>query len=201
MIVPSRSGSFVGAMWIDAALTFTLFPLVLVAFVAVTIVTFLAPLAATLPMVFAALAVIVSDVATRDARAGTTASVRSISRLRENYIWWKLGSTCLLSLLLCAAPLGKTIWHGPLAFAALIGGILFVAGIATALGVTTANPKTFIVAFLTFWYVVVNDHGVNPMLDFAGFYGRATTATIGGYAAMSVLALAGAALFYRARLR
>lgn len=200
MMVPSRGGSFVGAMWTDAALTFTLFPFVFVAFVAITVVSFFAPLAATLPIVFAALALIVSDVATRDARAGTTASVRSISRLRENYVWWKLGSTCLLSFLLCAAPLARTIWHGPLAFAALICGIVFVASTSTALGVTTANPKTFIVGFLTFWYVVVNGHGANPMLDFAGFYGRFTTATICIYAVISVLAIGFAQLFYRARL-
>ena len=200
LMMSSRGGSFIGAMWIDAALTLTLFPLVFVAFVAITIGAFVAPLAGALPFVFAALALIVSDVATRDARAGTTASVRSISRLRENYVWWKLGSSCLLSLLLCAAPVVRTIWHGPLAFAALICGIIFVASTATALGVTTANPKTFIVGFLTFWYVVVNDHGMNPMLDFAGFYGRFTETTIVLYAAISVLAIAVAQLFYRARL-
>jgi hypothetical protein len=200
MMVPSRGGSFIGAIWTDAALTFTLFPLVFVAFVAITVVTWLAPLAAILPIVFAALALIVSDVATRDARAGTTGSVRSISRLRENYVWWKLSSTCLLSSLLCVAPLIRTIMHGPLALAALICGILFVASTATALGVTTSNPKTFIVGFLTFWYVVVNDRGMNPMLDFAGFYGRATGTTIAIYAVIGVLAIGAAQLFYRVRL-
>jgi hypothetical protein len=200
MMVPSRGGSFIGAIWTDAALTFTLFPLVFVAFVAITVVTWLAPLAAILPIVFAALALIVSDVATRDARAGTTGSVRSISRLRENYVWWKLSSTCLLSFLLCAAPLIRTIMHGPLALFALICGILFVASTATALGVTTSNPKTFIVGFLTFWYVVVNDHGMNPRLDFAGFYGRATGTTIAIYAVIGVLAIGAAQLFYRVRL-
>ena len=200
LTIPTRGGSFIGAMWTDAALTFTLFPFVFVAFVAITVVTFVAPLAATLPFVFAALAVIVSDVATRDTRAGTTASVRSISRLRENYVWWKLGSTCLLSLLLCAAPLVRTFSHGSHAFAALICGIVFVASIATALGVTTANPKTFIVGFLTFWYLVVNDRGAHAMLDFAGFYGRFTTTTIALYAVISMLAIGVAQLFYRARL-
>jgi hypothetical protein len=195
-----RGGSFLSAMWIDAVLTFTLFPFVFVALVGITIATLVAPPAGTLPIVFAVLAVIVSDVATRDARAGTLACVRSISRLRENYVWWKLGSACLLSFLLCLAPLVKTISQGPLALAALLGGIVFVASMATALGVITANPKTFIVGFLTFWYVVVNDKGTNPKLNFAGFYGHATTRTIVIYAVMSVLALAFAQLFYRARL-
>jgi hypothetical protein len=200
LTLPGRSGSFLGAIWTDAALTFTLFPFVFVAFVGLTIASLIAPLAAILPIVFAVLALIVSDVSTRDARAGTMASVRSISRLRENYVWWKLGSSCLLSFLLCAVPLIRTIAHGLPALAALVGGIVFVASTATALGVTTANPKTFIVGFLTFWYVVVNDKGANPMLDFAGFYGRFSAATIILYAAMSVAAVGVAQLLYRVRL-
>jgi hypothetical protein len=200
LALPSRGGSFAGAIWTDAALTFTLFPFVFVAFVGIAVASLIAPLAGVLPIVFAVLALIVSDVATRDARAGTTASVRSISRLRENYVWWKLGSTCLLSLLLCAVPLIRTIPHGPLALAALIGGIIFVAATATALGVTTANPKTFIVGFLTFWYVVINDKGANPMLDFAGFYGQPTVTSMLLYGVISVVAITLTQVIYRIRL-
>ena len=200
LMFPGRSGSFLGAVWTDAALTLTLYPLVFVAFVAITVTTSFGSLSGVLPIVFAALAIIISDVATRDARAGTTASVRTIPRLRENYVWWKLGSSCLLGLLLCVVPLIRTLAHGSMAFAALTCGILFVAATATTLGVTTANPKTFIVGFLTFWYVVVNDHGQNPMLDFAGFYGRGTTTTLFLYGAISMAAVLFAQFFYRARL-
>jgi hypothetical protein len=200
LTLSGRSGSFVGAIWTDAALTLTLYPFVFVAFVGLTIASLIAPLAGVLPIVFAVLALIVSDISTRDARAGTMASVRSISRLRENYVWWKLGSSCLLSFLLCMVPLLRTIAHGRLALAVLVGGIIFVASTATALGVTTANPKTFIVGFLTFWYVVVNDKGANPMLDFAGFYGRFTVTSIALYGVVSVVAIVVAQLFYRAQL-
>jgi hypothetical protein len=200
LTIPGRGGSFLAAMWIDAALTFTLYPFVLVAFIGITVATLVAPLSGALLIVFAVLGVIVSDVSTRDGRAGTLASVRAIARLRENYVWWKLGSTLLLIFLLCAAPLVRTISQGPLALAALLGGIVFVASMATALGVITANPKTFIVGFLTFWYVVVNDHGINPKLDFAGFYGHSTLPIIAIYAGLSVLAVTVAQLFYRVRL-
>jgi preprotein translocase subunit SecG len=200
LMFPGGSGSFFGAIWTDAALTLTLYPLVFVVFVAITVVSSFLSLTAILPFVFAVLAIVVSDVATRDARAGTTASVRSIPRLRENCVWWKLGSTCLLGFFLCAVPLVRTIAHGPLAFAALLCGIVFVASMATALGVTTANPKTFIVGFLTFWYLVVNDNGRNSILDFAGFYGHATTTTVFLYGAISVAAVFFAQLFYRVRL-
>jgi hypothetical protein len=193
-------GSLAGAMWVDAVLTLTLYPFVSVAFVAITIMNLFAPPVATLPIVFAALAVIVSDVATRDGRAGTTASVRSIPRLRENYVWWKLGSTLLLGLVLCAAPLARMSLHGRIPFVALLVGIIFVASTATALGIITANPKTFIVGFLTFWYVVVNDKGLSPKLDFAGFFGHASANTIGLYAGISGMAIVLAQLFYRTRL-
>jgi hypothetical protein len=197
---PGGSGSFPGAIWTDAALIFTLYPLVFVAFVAITITTCFAPLSAILPGVFAAVAIIISDIATREARAGTTASVRAIPRLRENYVWWKLGTACLVSFILCLVPLLRIIADGPLAFVALICGIVFVASTATALGVATANPKTFIVGFLTFWYVVVNDRGMNPLLDFAGFYGRFTPTTIILYGMISIVAIVVAQLLYRVRL-
>lgn len=200
LTLPGRGGSFFSAIWTDAALTLTLYPFVFIAFVAISIVTLSGSLADTLPIVFAVLGIIVSDVATRDARAGTTASLRAIAPLRENYVWWKLGSTCLLSFLLCAVPLLKAITQGAPVLAALLCGILFVAATATALGVSTANPKTFIVAFLTFWYVVVNDKGANPILDFAGFYGRVSGTTMTLYAVISVLAIVLAQLLYRARL-
>lgn len=198
--ITGRGGSFLGAMWIDAVLTLTLIPFAFVALVAITIMNLAAPPLATLPLVFAVLAIVVSDVATRDGRAGTLASVRSIPRLRENYVWWKFGSTLFLSLLLCAAPVLRTISHGTVALGALLGGIVFVASMATALGIMTANPKTFIVGFLSFWYVVVNDKGLTPLFDFAGFFGHSTTNTIALYAAMSVIALAIAQSFYRVRL-
>ena len=200
LTLPGRGGSFLGSMWTDALLTLTLLPFAFVAFVAITITSLFAPPAGTLPVVFAVLAILVSDVATRDGRAGTLASMRAIPRLRENYVWWKLGSTLLLALLLCLAPLLRTISLGLPALAALIGGVVLVASMATALGVLTANPKTFIVAFLTFWYVVVNDKGVSPLLDFAGFYGRFTPTTVALYAGISVVAIIAAQLFYRARL-
>ena len=126
--------------------------------------------------------------------------MRAITGLRENYVWWKLGSTCLLGLILCVVPLLRTLAQSSMAFAALTCGILFVASTATALGVTTANPKTFIVGFLTFWYVVVNDRGMNALLDFAGFYGHATTATIFLYGTISIGTILLAQIFYRVRL-
>ena len=200
LLRPARGGSFLAAMWGDAVLTLTLYPLVLVAFVVITTVTLFADRGKVMPIVFAVVAIIVADVVTRDARANTLASLRAIPRLRENFVWWKLGSTLLLGLCLCALPIAQTAMLGARPLAALLVGIVFVATLATSLGVMTSNAKTFIVVFLSFWYLVVNDRGANPWFDFAGFYGRATAGTIAFYAACSITAFVVGLTFYRARL-
>jgi len=188
------------AIWSDAILTFTLSPLSLLAWLVVTIAALIAPLRDLLPIVFAVLAIVLADVATRDARSGTMNSLCAISRLRENYVWWKLGSICLLSLLFCAVTILRTIPAGGFALLGLLGGIFFVAAIATALGIATSNSKTFIVVFLSFWYLVVNDRGAHALWDFAGFYGRAQVSTVTGYLLLSVVAICFAQIFYRTRL-
>lgn len=198
--IAAGGGSFLGAMWIDAVVTVTLMPFAFVALVAIAIMNLVAPPTATLPVVFVIVAIIVSDVATRDGRSGTLPSLRAVPRLRENYVWWKFGSTLFLSFLLCAAPLLRTVSHGTIPLGALLCGILFITSMATALGVVTGNPKTFIVGFLTFWYVVVNDKGVTRALDFAGFFGQPNLRTIALYGAISVIAVVMAHGFYRARL-
>ncbi len=70
----------------------------------------------------------------RDQSAGTIASLRAVPRLRENYVWWKLGSTLLLSLLFCASSFAIALSRRPFAILAFLGGILFVATTATARG-------------------------------------------------------------------
>ncbi|HEY2615632.1 MAG TPA: hypothetical protein VGI42_07965, partial [Chthoniobacterales bacterium] len=171
LLVPARNGSFLAAIWSDAVLTFTLFPLAFLAFIGVTVTTLFAPVAAALPIVFAALAIIVSDVATRDLRAGTIASLYAVPRLRERYVWWKFGSALVISVIFCAMPIAVTAGAGLKRLTALFFGIIFIASIATLLAILTSNPKAFIVGFLSFWYIIVNDRGATPLLDFAGFYG------------------------------
>lgn len=201
LLQPAGGGSFLGAIWSDAVLTFMLYPLALVAFIVITIVSVFAPLTTLMPGVFAALAIIVADVATRDVRANTIAALRSMPRLREKFVWWKFGSTLLLSLLLAAVPIVRAATHGFFPLAALLVGLVFLAATATSLGVMTRNAKTFIVVFLSFWYLVVNDHGASSWLDFAGFYGNAHRVTLLGYAGLSAVSLALAAGFHRMRLR
>ncbi|MEO5720030.1 MAG: hypothetical protein ABIR71_00995, partial [Chthoniobacterales bacterium] len=198
---PTRGHSLGSAIWIDAVLTLTLFPLALVALIGCAIATVaLQQPQSVLPVMFLTLAIVVSDVVTRDRRGATLPIIYASPRLRENLVWWKLGSTCALALTFCAAPLAMAVSAGGLRFGALVVGLIFVAATATALGVITGNPKTFIVAFLSFWYVVVNERGASPLLDFAGFYGTATPQTVLLYATISGIAIVAAHVAHRWRL-
>ncbi|MEP6809620.1 MAG: hypothetical protein ABI992_05205, partial [Chthoniobacterales bacterium] len=188
------------AIWTDAVLTLTLSPFAFLAFVGVSIAAVVSARFGVLPFAFLALAIFIADVATRDTRAGTTAIIYSSPRLRENLVWWKLGSTCVLSLLFCAVPLAMSASGGFSRLATVLGGLLFVATFATALGVITQNAKTFIVSFLSFWYVVVNDHGLSPALDFAGFYRTANARTLLLYGGVALVAIIAAQVAHRWRL-
>ena len=198
---PARGSSFLSSIWADAVLTLTLSPFALLAIALAAFVTLVAPGAETLPIVFAALAIIISDVVTRDVRAATTAIIHSTPRLRERLVWWKLGSTLVLAVLLCVVPLVRSAVHGLHTFTPLLVGVFFAAAMATSLGVVAGNSKAFIATFLSFWYLVVNDRGATPLLDFAGFYGTASRQTILLYLALGVAGLAAAETFHRARLR
>ncbi|MDQ6654457.1 MAG: hypothetical protein M3Y80_01400 [Verrucomicrobiota bacterium] len=201
MMRPARGHSLGASIWADAVLTLTLFPLALLAFVAVGIATLsAAPPPDVLPAVFLALGVIVSDTVTRDVRAATRPIIYAAPRLREHLVWWKLGSTCVLALLFFAIPLVRAANTGGFAFAMLAVGVIFVAAAATALGVITGNPKAFLVGFLSFWYVVVNERGALPLFDFAGFYGAATRQTLFLYAGLTLAAVAAAEVAHRWRL-
>ena len=198
----TRGGSLPAATVTDAAMTLTLFPLVLLVFVAVTVATVAGvPSRDLLPIAFAAVAIALSDIVTRDSRAGTTAILYGAPRLRERFVLWKFGSALVLATMLLVAPIARSAAAGFASVGAMLVGMVFVAALATALGVISGNPKTFIVIFLSFWYVVVNDKGATPMFDFAGFYGGSSAATVSLYAAISAICVVAALIAHRYRLR
>jgi hypothetical protein len=83
----------------------------------------------------------------------------------------------------------------------LLIGVAFTCAAATTLGIVSSNPKTFIVAFLMFWYIATQDKGLSPSLDFAGWFGTATPAVMASYAALTLALLATAHLFHTNELR
>ena len=121
--------------------------------------------------------------------------------LRERFVLWKLGSALLLALLILVAPIFRTAAEGAMPLASLLIGIFLVVAVATSLGVISGNPKTFIVIFLSFWYVVVNDKGASAMLDFAGFYRSASPATMMLYLAIGAASVIAALIAHSQKLR
>jgi len=183
--IPAR-----GAAMTDAMMTFAITPFTGVALIGISIAAFAN--AKSLPITFAIAAVFIADIASRDRRAGTTALISASPRLRENLVLWKFASSSIVAAILLIVP----IVRHPIA----IIGILLIAAAATSLGVISGNPKTFIVLFLTFWYVVVNDAGKTKSLDFAGFYGTPAMSVMAMYAAIALAFIIAAAIVHRARL-
>jgi len=179
-----------GAALTDAMMTFAITPFAGIALIGIAIAALANP--KSLPITFAIAAIFIADIASRDRRAGTTALISASPRLRENIVPWKFASSSIVAAMLLVVPLVRN----PIS---VIIGILFIAAAATSLGVISGNPKTFIVLFLTFWYVVVNDHGKTKSLDFAGFYAAPAMGVTAMYVGIAMVFLVAAAVVRRTR--
>jgi len=183
----------------DATLTFSITPFAIFGWIAITIGSLANP--RSLPVAFAIAAVFVAGIASRDQSAGTTGLISAAPRLRERFVFWKLSSALIVSSLLLIAPIVQAATVHRDRLLPLIAGIVFIAAAATALGVISGNPKTFIVLFLTFWYIVVNDNGKTGALDFAGFFSAPALAVTAMYAGIALAFIAAAAVVHRVRLQ
>lgn len=183
------------AVAVEARTTIADMPLIAPAMIGFAIASLAS--ANVLPIAFAAMAIAIADIASREKRAGTLAFVFAAPRLRERFVVWKFLSALLLALVFLFVP----ALTRPTILPQLIVGVIFTCAAATALGIVSANPKTFIVAFMTFWYLVVNDKGASPELDFAGFFNVATPSVTAAYAAGAIGFLAIAHLFHTSDLK
>lgn len=182
-VIPLIPSALARASFVDALATIGAFPLIALAIVGSTIVALASDGKGVLPIAFGACAVAIADIACRERRAGTIALVFATPRLRERFVLWKFGSALFVACAMLAVPVARAITLRPSSALALLVGVLFVAALATALGIVSANSKTFLVVFLTFWYVAMSDAGHTPALDFAGWSGAATPAVTAAYAA------------------
>ena len=154
-----------------------------------------------LPALFAVLAIVLADISTRESSAGTTDIIYAAPYLKPDYVVWKFAAATLVTLSFTAIPFVKLLLSAPGAAASLIVGSILVAAAATSLGVMSSNPKTFIVVFLMFWYLALNDGGKTSTFDFAGWYGTATMSVRFLYAMTAVTMLAAAHAVYRFQQR
>ncbi|HEX7154339.1 MAG TPA: hypothetical protein VF618_22830 [Thermoanaerobaculia bacterium] len=200
-VVPA-SGSFAGSALSDAIMTIAAFPLTAVAMLGVTIASVFVEPRKILPIAFAAAAIAIADIASREKRAGTSALVYAAPyALRTRFVAWKFTSAVIVALLFLVVPIARIALSTPTQLPSFAIGILFLTAAATALGIASATPKTFIVLFLTFWYLVINDNGKTPAFDVAGFYGAATPAVTITYAALGVAMLTAAHVFHAVQLK
>jgi hypothetical protein len=190
----------------DAVATIAGFPLIAVAmivfgFIALAADTAQSLFSGVLPVAFAACAIAIADISSREKRAGTTALIFAAPGLRARFVWWKFASTFLVALMFLAVPLAFAIASRPHLTVALLVGVAFTAAASTALGILSSNPKTFLAGFLSFWYIAIQDKGLSPSLDFAGWFGTATPSVIATYAAIGAGSLILAQLFHANELR
>ena len=200
-----RRASLARAALADAMLTLTAFPIAVAAVIGFAIAALATGGAhagrQVLPIAFAAAAIAVAGVASRESESGTTALVSSAPLLQPRFIAWKLLSSLLVALSFLAVPMLVVGLARPSAIVPMLIGLLFVCSAATALGAISTNAKTFLVLFLMFWYVVMNDSGRNPSFDFAGFYGKSTTAVALAYLGLAIAFVVAAQAVHVVRLR
>lgn len=205
LISTSGQTSFLRSALTDALATIGNFPLTAVALIGFALATLSADrsslMTGLLPIAFAACAIVIADVTTREKRAGTLALLFAAPGLRSGFVWWKFASTLTVALLFLAVPLGRAVALQPSSALPLLAGVLFTTAAATFLGIVSSNPKTFIVGFLMFWYITTQDKGASPQLDFAGWFGTATPAVMGAYALLAAGLLIAAQLFHGMELR
>ncbi len=190
-----------GAVLADARTSLASAPLAALAFIGVTIATLAGGGHDVLLFGIAPAAIFIADVASRERRAGTTALVYAPPRLPGRLVFWKLGSSVVVAALILAAPVVHTAITRPASLVALLVGIAFLCAAATSLGIISSNPKTFVVLFLIYWYIVVNDKGQTAYFDFAGFYKTPPAWVTLIYAALAVVLIVGAEAVHRMRLR
>lgn len=205
LLTPLGSASFLRSAATDALATIGSFPLVSLAVIGFAIAALVQDdpqtlLRGVMPIAFAGCALAIADVASREKRAGTQALVFATPGLRSRFVWWKFSSAFLVASIFLFVPIVRVLLLRPEAALPLASGLVFVVAAATALGVLSSNPKTFIVGFLTFWYVVMNDKGATPSINFAGWFGAPATSVLLAYAGVSLLLLIMADLFHRNEL-
>jgi len=196
LATPLRAIGPRNALAADVLLTFVMQPLIAFVVIGFAIAGLAAPAQGVMPLACAAAAIAIADVACRDDRAGTLAMIHSAPRLKANFTAWKFASSFVVALLIAIVPL---IRSG--AIVAGVVGVALVAAAATSLAIISNNAKTFIVLFLSFWYVAINDAGRTPALDFTGAYGRATPPVVAVYAAVACLLFFAAQVTYIQRYK
>lgn len=198
----NREPSFLSRLLIEVFMILKLKPAALFLLLGSLIISLLVPyqrLAGVLPVLFAVLTAMIADISTRERLSGTTSMVHALPHLKKQFVLWKFGASLILVLTFCSVAIARICAGDISAGVTLIIGCVFLASCATTLGILSANPKTMIVLFLLFLYLVVNSGGKPAWFDFMGMFGTATAGVRLGYFILSAIAVLAASRFYRYR--
>jgi hypothetical protein len=201
----SGLGDFANACRTETAISLTSAPISIVIAVGIAIASIATPaksfINVALPIAIAMVAILIADLSCRESRAGTTGLIYSMPLLKPAFVFWKFVSALVFALLVLAGPAIRIAVTMPRILPAFLAGVICTVAFATFLGIASSNPKTFIVVFLSFWYLVMNDQAHTSALAFAGFNGTATPGVIAGYFAAAIGALALAQVIHQQQLR
>jgi hypothetical protein len=201
--VRQQRASLFGAVRADVLATLELSPFVILAIVVFAILSLTLDTAAlrsgVLPAAVIAIVIAVADIATRDHAAGTKALLFTAPHLKPNYVLWKCCSAFVIVLFFTGIPLVRIAFAAPNSAFSLLIGSVFMAATAIGFGVLTNSQKPFMATFLMLLYITLNAKE-EAVFDFAGIYGRATAGVHAGYALLSVVCFAGAALKHKRSL-
>jgi hypothetical protein len=200
LVANGGSASLLRSALADGILTVTATPVLALVVIGTSIVALASPLKTSMPIVVVAMGIAIADIASRESRAGAIGLTFAAPLLKPRFVAFKLLSSLFVLTPFAIVPLLRML-SAPKMLAAFVCGTLFLAAAATLLGIMSGNAKTFIVLFLTFWYAAVNDKGVTPAFDFAGFNGSATTMVIAAYALIAIALVIAAQATHAMKLR
>ncbi|NHZ39071.1 hypothetical protein [Massilia aquatica] len=201
LALAARVPGLAGQVLADIALTFLIAPSALLALVLCAGAAVLAPASALPAVLMAAVAfwgILVSDVSTRDYAAatedlsGTVSGGVALRYLRQYAASVLLGLMFMGPVALRWAVVGPQTQ--PLRALALVVGVASLAALASLFGRCGRTARLFLSLFLFGFYVALNASGA-PRIDAVGFNGVANLDSIGLYALVGVLALAGGYLY------
>ena len=127
----------------------------------------------------AAWGILVSDISVRDHQHDVDAMSGAMPGGGQRRYAAQLLASCLLALLFAAPVLLRWAMVAPLRAAALLTGVLALAGLANLLGHFSRTGRAFLALFLFGLYVATQATKV-PVLDVVGFNGVATAQTAWG---------------------
>jgi len=186
---PAGGPPFARDVMLDTRLTLALSPVLPVIAAASVVFNLIAPpgmiRSGFLPVMFVALVPVLAAISTRDGMSNTRRLLFIIPNVKARFTVLKFCSAMTVALIVALCPLIRLGLDVPYDALRLLVGLIFVASVATFLGLLTDSPKPFAALFLLFLYVVMSSQKT-PALDFAGWQGLETPSVMATYAGLSI---------------